>query len=53
MPVRQQHGQRGGAVARRGHVVAVTMQRMSQRAAHRLVIVDHEHPHQASIAHVP
>ena len=51
MPELQQLGQRGGAVARRGHLVAVTVQRMSQRAAHSLVIVDHEDPHQASIAH--
>jgi hypothetical protein len=29
------------------------VQRMGQGAAYRLVVVDHEHPHQASIAHVP
>ena len=53
MPEPQQRGQRGGAVARRGYFVAVTVQRMGQRAAYRLVIVDHEDPHQASIAHLP
>jgi hypothetical protein len=52
MPVPQQHGQRGGAVGRRGHLVAVALQRVSQRAAYRLVIVYYEHPHPASIAHV-
>jgi hypothetical protein len=53
MPVPPQHGQRSGAVGGRGHLVAVTVQRVGQRAAHRLVIVDYEDPHPASIAHVP
>src|SRR2546430_6559786 len=51
MPVPQQRGQRAGAVARRGHVVAVTVQRMGQGVAYRLVVVDHEHPHQRSEEH--
>jgi hypothetical protein len=29
------------------------VQRVSQRTAYRLVIVDYEDPHPASIAHVP
>ena len=53
MPVPQQHGQRGGAISRRGHLVAVAVQRVGQRAAYRLLIIDDEHPHPASIAHVP
>ena len=52
MPVPQQRGQRGDAVGRRGHLVAVTLQRVGQCAAYRLLIVDYEHPHPASIAHV-
>ena len=52
MPVLQQQRQRGGAVGRRGHLVAIAVQRMGQRAAYRLVIIDYEDPHPASIAHV-
>src|SRR5262249_4873004 len=52
-PVPQQRSQRSGAVGRRGHLVAVAAQRMGQRAAYRLIIVDYEDPHPASITHVP
>ena len=53
MPASQQHGQRGGAVGRRGHLVAVTVQRMSQRAAYGFIVIDHEDPHGVSMAHLP
>jgi hypothetical protein len=52
MPESKQRGQRRGAVGRRGHLVAVTVQRMGQSASYRLVIIDYEDPHPASIAHL-